>query len=239
MNHEATDRISSAIETAYLAADITANKAATIAPLRELVRAFPIRVVEIQSLTYISAYEFIENATGQPILTNDTEARRLAGFLYATGNTPETALCLMLVEANDPIPRRRFTAAHELGHFILHFLTALDVEFNPYGEELTFVENTTYPDEIEANEDMPAGEAFFTRGYEQYEYSDKSLEHIEAEANAFATNLLMPEAVCKVLFNYYVSRCNYMESAVIKSLSTQLLVSQQAMRWRLRQLNLV
>jgi Zn-dependent peptidase ImmA (M78 family) len=40
----------------------------------------------------------------------------LAGLLFVT---PEGG-CI-LVRANDPIARRRFSAAHELGHYLMHF----------------------------------------------------------------------------------------------------------------------
>ena len=39
----------------------------------------------------------------------------LAGFLYFAGNSGQA-----FVNADDILPRRRFTAAHELGHAVLH-----------------------------------------------------------------------------------------------------------------------
>ncbi|HJZ57378.1 MAG TPA: ImmA/IrrE family metallo-endopeptidase [Gemmataceae bacterium] len=39
----------------------------------------------------------------------------LAGFLFVT-----PSVGLVFVNASDPVPRQRFTAAHELGHFVLH-----------------------------------------------------------------------------------------------------------------------
>ena len=39
----------------------------------------------------------------------------LAGFVFAAGRVGWA-----FVRAADPLPRRRFTAAHELGHFVMH-----------------------------------------------------------------------------------------------------------------------
>lgn len=40
---------------------------------------------------------------------------RLAGYVFVAGR-----IGWAFVSAADPLPRRRFTAAHELGHFVLH-----------------------------------------------------------------------------------------------------------------------
>lgn len=45
----------------------------------------------------------------------------LAGFLYVN-----TSYGCIFVEANDRLTRRRFSVAHELGHYLLHFLPLLE-----------------------------------------------------------------------------------------------------------------
>jgi Zn-dependent peptidase ImmA (M78 family) len=54
---------------------------------------------------------------------------------------------------------------------------------------------------------------------------------MERQANRFAAELLMPEAVCRAMRAYTVSS-RFLEH----QLARDLLVSREAMRWRLREL---
>lgn len=81
----------------------------------------------------------------------------LAGFLFFAGHFGKA-----FVSAADILPRRRFTAAHELGHFVLH-----------RSNMGRFIADATI---AEADGDLPA---------------------MEAEANRFAAELLMPVEVIR------------------------------------------
>lgn len=54
-------------------------------------------------------------ADGVPIEDLGDADERLAGFVFLAGRVGWA-----FVNADDILPRRRFTAAHELGHFVLH-----------------------------------------------------------------------------------------------------------------------
>jgi hypothetical protein len=70
--------------------------------------------VELPALTRGSVAEFLRR---EGIRADDLgdPADALAGFVFTAGRVGWA-----FVEANDILPRRRFTAAHELGHFVLH-----------------------------------------------------------------------------------------------------------------------
>ena len=70
--------------------------------------------LELPNLTRGAVAEHLRRA-GVPADDLGNPADHLAGFVFAAGRAGWA-----FVNADDPIPRRRFTAAHELGHFILH-----------------------------------------------------------------------------------------------------------------------
>ena len=48
----------------------------------------------------------------------------MAGYLFAYQRDESSYGCI-LVKQDDPVERRRFSAAHELGHYLPHFLPLL------------------------------------------------------------------------------------------------------------------
>jgi Zn-dependent peptidase ImmA (M78 family) len=70
--------------------------------------------VELPGLTSAAVAEYLQHeGVHADDLGNPTDA--LAGFVFVAGRAGWA-----FVNAADPLPRRRFTAAHELGHFMLH-----------------------------------------------------------------------------------------------------------------------
>ena len=136
----------------------------------------------------------------------------LAGLLYVT---PEGG-CIM-VRANDPIPRRRFSVAHELGHYLMHFPPESVVD-----DEVTDDEPATIGDD---DGDEVDGAAL-------------ALDERERQANQFAAELLMPEPIVRGLHEFYVERHGDTPRFVESHISGDLLVSRQAVRWRLADLKL-
>jgi Zn-dependent peptidase ImmA (M78 family) len=137
-----------------------------------------------------------------------TDHTALAGLLYVT---PEGGC--MLVRANDPIARRRFSAAHELGHYLMHFRPQWLAD-----DEITDDE----PGAI-AGDDGDASAA---------------LDEREHEANRFAAELLMPEPIVRGLYDFYSARFGNTPRFIEGHLSGDLLVSRQAIRRRMADLDL-
>ena len=123
----------------------------------------------------------------------------LAGFLYFAGNAGQAC-----VNASDILPRRRFTAAHELGHAVLH------------RERMGRFRADTETTLLEA---------------------DDSTDELEREANQFAAELLMPEAVLQARAAELKSLHGVCPTGVlVYRLAAELLVSREAMRYRLKNL---
>jgi hypothetical protein len=124
----------------------------------------------------------------------------LAGFVFAAGRVGWA-----FVSAADPLPRRRFTAAHELGHFVLHRETM---------------------GRFRADTDATLREA-----------EDDVADRMEREANRFAAELLMPEEVCRARASELrdIHGC-CPRGVLVYRLSSELLVSREALRYRLQAL---
>lgn len=75
---------------------------------------FPLMRVALPDLTRAGVYDHLRTEGHTPADTGDVDGR-LAGFLFVT-----PSVGYLFVSASDPVPRQRFTAAHELGHFVLH-----------------------------------------------------------------------------------------------------------------------
>jgi hypothetical protein len=69
---------------------------------------------ELPTLTRGAVAEFLRRE-GVPAPDLGDPAEAFAGFLFTAGRVGRA-----FVSAADPLPRRRFTAAHELGHFLPH-----------------------------------------------------------------------------------------------------------------------
>ena len=124
---------------------------------------------------------------------------KLAGFLFFAGHVG-----LAFVNADDILPRRRFTAAHELGHAVLHR--------DRMGRYLADTEITMRE-------------------------TDDATEEIEREANQFAAELLMPVEVCQARADELRREHNACPRFVLAyRLASELLVSREAMRYRLKTL---
>jgi len=117
---------------------------------------------------------------------------------------------VIVVNKNHPPTRRRFTIAHEIGHYILHAKKNPDVD--------VFIDRAVY----------------FRK-----EVAISNTNHqTEMEANIFAAGLLMPEALIERYLkdNAWV---DLSKSEDIKALASEFDVSAQAMSYRLRNLGFV
>ena len=125
---------------------------------------------------------------------------------------------VIVVNEFHPAVRRRFTIAHEIGHYDLHRgdQDATDV----------FIDRTAYFD----NEQ----EVYFRRN--QLNAADYRME---AEANAYAASLLMPRELLERYLAQHSGKIDFSKSKGIGVLAEAFGVSRIAMGYRLRNLNLM
>lgn len=231
VNEHSDARIVEAIAAVYEAADIVpVLDSPRIAPLERLILAHSLRHTELPKLTRRSAIKNIDAQSGRPISIPADSDVALAGFLYAWPYRSAVQGCLF-VEQGDMVERRRFSAAHELGHYVLHFRPKIQSE-REQGRRLTIAEGLTYREQTDRPEAaLPDGAVSFTRGIDTHlDELLGDIARLENEANQFAAELLMPQAAVRALMERYGGR------ASARRLATEFLVSIAAMRWRLKNL---
>ncbi len=200
-----------------------------IAPLGELIGSFNLVSKELVELSPKTALQYLSQQ-GALIETREQEGQdALAGFLYTS-----TSYGCIFVEASDHFVRRRFSAAHELGHYLLHFqpLLLMAEQDHEY-VELTEALYQGRTDDPEATESGRVGRA----EQSTLQHRLPSEARMEYEANQFATELLMPEETVRGLFARAMLRLN--DDDLVASLAREMLVSLEAMRWRLRNFGLL
>jgi hypothetical protein len=196
-----------------------------IAPLDEALGAFNLTCTEITGLSARTAMGFLLRRGGISQLV-DRHDEPLAGFLYTSPHFGS-----IFVEQTDPVIRRRFSIGHELGHYLLHFrplLARLEK-----GSELFLIEAIDAKRNGKAleDDDLPMGRVVAT----DEDFAKQQLPHIaqmEREANLFAATLLMPEDVIHQLVGCYAPSIK--DRDLTLRLAADMLVSREAMRWRLK-----
>jgi hypothetical protein len=186
-------------------ADLSQRAGITIDPARRgpvpLDRFFPelaLSHVALPGLTLGAVVAHLR-AEGHTVEDIGDPKQPLAGFLFAAGR-----IGVAFVKADDPIGRRRFTAAHELGHAVLHREKMGRFILDP---------------EIAEADDATTG--------------------IEREANRFAAELLMPEDVIRARAEQLKAELTVPvapRGVLEYRLAAELLVSAQAIRYRLNAL---
>ncbi len=232
-------QIEETVRLVYSNAGLVAEECARrIAPLNTFIEAYPIRSTEIPNLTYESAIQFLARETGQTMPSPPIEGK-LAGFLYVYEYRDCFYGCL-LVEANDSIARRRFSAAHELGHYLLHFLPLLERGQRLSSEALVLTEGLSYSTDPEAEDGIPFGQLQVARDSSpEARAISINIQQMEREANQFAAELLMPAPSCRALVEEFSPRFSKRLRVLTRRLATEFLVSPEAMRWRLTSLGLL
>ncbi len=176
-------------------------------PLGNLISSYPIVHQEVDGLNRAAASAVLRgwDVRWSAIPREDPP---LAGFIYAGARAGRRA-SFIFVRRGDILPRRRFTAAHELGHYRLHF--------GPEAAEMVEVD-----------------------GDEQVEESCRAdLATMERQANRFAAELLMPEAVCRALHGRHARQYGPVDRYLVYRIASELLVSRSAIAWRLFGLGLI
>lgn len=169
-------------------------------PLERFLAEHTLRLVELPRLSRAGVYDYLLAKGSIPGELGEDED--LAGFLYITGPFGR-----VFVNADDPVPRRRFTAGHEFGHFILHR--------ELMGGKVSFGDSPATVVEVE----------------------DETAVAMERQANRFSAEILMPAEVCRAraaAFRKLYRVCPRTPFAYY--LAAELMVSPEAMRYRLRDL---
>jgi len=201
-----------------------------IVPLGSLTKGLSLAFIEVNGLTTRTAERVLlrRGALVQPTFL--AEDIPLAGFLYAN------AYCgAVFVAREDPIVRRRFSIAHEVGHYVLHFRPRLQDTDDETLARQGLTDAYSPPSE-------PADEDLFQ---DQDDVEDGDVvplgpavahELMEREANRFAAELLMPASIVVALYEQY-SR-SFRTKDLIARIAMDMLVSQSAIRHRLTALRL-
>ena len=224
-----TMAVSAAYQTAGLEVDAMER---AVAPLQQLIAAQPLVVSEVPKLTHQRAATHLAAHAGRAIIEDGNAAERLAGLLYANA-----AGGWILVDQEDLLARRRFSVAHELGHYFLHFLPLLE-QASAFQSEDVFDFNEELPAPSDIEKDPNVGHIDASSLPEGVLAEVSSLDQWEAEANYFAAEILMPEATCRIFAQRYASRYGNKRQVLARRLTTEFLVSQAAMLRRLEELHI-
>lgn len=225
-----TTPLEDAIASLYKQASIAPpTEQQPISPLADLLEEQNIFHTQLSGLCSRAALAHLLRRGGlvEPLEAVDDDL--LAGYFYANGH-----IATIFVEQNDIVVRRRFSAAHELGHYVLHFLPMIaDGKTSMMTDSFLQVEEETELDEL------PEGCITFTRPGESVmvpAMADTMMQ-MEREANQFAAELLMPTQVISALVERHQPLVQGED--LVWRLATDMLVSRAAMRWRLRNLGVL
>lgn len=212
-----------------------------VIPLYDIISAFPLRVAVLpdgKRLTARSAVEFLGRETGKELPAPEDGDRPLSGFIYVFEYGGFFNGCI-LTESNDPVERRRFSAAHELGHYLLHFLPELERRRREGASEpLILTEAVSVGVKQESGEGL-AGRVVAAEGMlEPQPFTLTGALEMEEEANIFAAELLMPAHACRTQARHYAGRYVTKPAVRARLLARDFFVSVQAMTRRLKDLGL-
>jgi Zn-dependent peptidase ImmA (M78 family) len=224
------------ITSLYAAADLSAPTTTSsprrqVVLLSELLGGYNLTCTEVAGLTSLAASTFLmqRGALLSPI--TDANQEPLAGYIYVSKISGH-----IFVERNDFLVRRRFSIAHELGHYLLHFRPLLtDPLFHEASEPFEISEALSMFAGNDETEDLPAGRVF-SRLQANFSSLLPSETQMEEEANQFAAELLMPAEVVRHLVKLYSPVCR--GGDLLWRLATDLLVSRSATYRRLQELQL-
>jgi hypothetical protein len=225
--------IRTAVDRAYQDAELAPPSAADtskVVRLQRLVAYQGLTPREHARLTRSRAADILGDLLRHRVEIPGAGVEQLSGYLYATSVSSE-----ILVNQDDPVTRRRFTVAHELGHFLLHALPLLDDGASVFSEAQPGLRSTDATGEFGEEGQVSVLQA------DLHDDADGATlvpdpEAWEREANQFAAQLLMPADLCRALVSQFGPKYGDRREVLAKRLASELLVSQQAMVRRLADL---
>jgi Zn-dependent peptidase ImmA (M78 family) len=224
------------IASLYAAADLpvpttTSFPQRQVVLLSELLGGYNLTCTEVAGLTSLAASTFLmqREARSEPITGANREP--LAGYIYVSKISGH-----IFVERNDFLVRRRFSVAHELGHYLLHFRPLLTTSsFHEASEPFEISEGLSVFEGNDETEDLPTGRVFSRLQANLCSHLPPERQR-EEEANQFAAELLMPAEMVRFLVKQYSPVCR--GDDLPWRLATDLLVSRAAIYRRLKELQL-
>lgn len=140
------------------------------------------------------------------ISVKETELpENVAGMIHMDGQS-----AAIYIKQSDTPGRKRFTLAHELGHYFLKHFSGTHVDRGQNYAPMVFMRNDD---------------------------SSKAIFQPEIAANKFAAELLMPDKMVQRILDEVVRECNT-EEEIIKKMATRFLVSELAMIHRINNLGI-
>jgi len=241
--YDTTQKISATVRQACAEAGLDFDALQPgVVPLFEIIGAYPLRVAALpdgKRLTARSAVEFLGREIGKELPLPSDGDRPLSGFIYVFEYEGFYNGCI-LTEWNDPVSRRRFSAAHELAHYLMHFRPLLEQRRRAGASEPLILTEGVSLDVKDETREVPAAQMSASEGM----YAPQPLalqstpQEQEREANLFAAELLMPAHACEELVRQYAQRFNMKSEVKARLLARDLFVSAAAMTWRLKELGL-
>lgn len=204
-----------------------------VVPLRKLITGCPLTCVEIAGLTREIALAYFSDPEMARDQLGHEKGDPLSGFLYTSSRSGT-----IFVNRSDPVVRRRFSIAHELGHFLLHLrplFKLLRAEGTLIGISDAAPRQESESGDDEAMERL-AGRADLIGEIETAGLLPPS-DEMERQADTFATELLMPAHIVRELFA--LNRAKFRAEDLAWRLATEMLVSHAAMGRRLSELGLI
>ena len=204
-----------------------------IVPLRHLVNTLGLECVELPNLTARTAIEFLSRYGSTTTPGGDVDESPLAGYLYITAN-----FGCIFVNQSDRVTRRRFSIAHELGHYLLHFRPLLDALKR--GGGLAAFYHSDHKKKTAESEDSDEEDSFFegrTTAFGESNIEDflPPSEQMEKEADFFAGELLLPAEIVRA----QTVELDLPPDDLPWRMATIFLVSRSAMHRRLLELDLL
>jgi Zn-dependent peptidase ImmA (M78 family) len=239
-NSSFSARIMQAVSTVWEDAGIS-DRSVRITPLYDLVANYPIWMAEVEGLSIERAGIFLAEKTGQKPDLGLENFGPISGFFYAYQYKGGFVGCI-LVEKRDPVVRRRFSVAHELGHYKLHFEPWL-IQLSPeqMNEGVLMTDTMIYPSQSENPNVLTAG-AGNALPIDMGEVVRQPVmvmnDDDEIEANQFAAALLMPESAVRQRAAEFFPPAGQPRGYLASRLAGEFLVSKEAMAFRLATLGL-
>ncbi len=244
MNESRKQEINKTVRETFAVANLDYDSTAQrVVPLFEIITSHDLYVEQLpmdkdlnkNKLTAKRAVDFIKQEMGLRVSNHLTRRDELSGYIYAT-QTRGILLGCIFTDTGEITTRRRFSAAHELGHYLLHFLPRVvsktksgdDDDFSVFTEGVTFAEKSA--------EAKDTAEIKIVSGYEESETINVDRDEMETEANFFAAELLMPRNACLALAKTYAENFGANKNVIVRRLAAEFLVSFEAMLRRLKDL---
>ena len=239
---EQETRIEAAIAGLYRETDVPPPSfSCPIAPLGPLLRRMAVRCVEIPGLTLQSAETYLK---GRRVIRADFDLEGdrgtpLAGFLYAAGTG-----AFLFIDSKNPVTRRRFSIAHEIGHLLLHFrplLLAAEARLMA-GETVDSALYDAFSAHAANRSEETGARAPGATATAPGAYNPgvtDTYDQREREADAFAAALLLPSALALQRFAVLRETSPTISGdGIVERLAMDSLVSREAMRRRIATLGL-